>query len=121
VDRSLREGAIAGEDKFFRRPSSTAHLTRSGDGQQGLSPACRGRKRTIPRMARAKNMRGQWKYLVQSAEDDSPQNFEVIVCERLQEACVVDPDSPGNTVCKQAYRMQKMLAVGENGERGGLI
>ncbi len=46
--------------------------------------------------------------------------IQVTVCERSGSPCETDDDSPqgpGTTTCKQAYKIQKMLAVDETGAR----
>ncbi len=65
-------------DRFFR--SSFGEVTQGRDSEP-FRPACRSHTELIPRMARARNSRAKWKYLVQ-AERDEVQHFQVNTCTR---------------------------------------
>ncbi len=83
-----------------------------------IHPACASRTQDIPRLARAKNTRGKWKYLIQQRGEEV-QHFQVTFCTNAGSKCINDEDRPpveGMTTCKQAYKMQKMLAVDESGQ-----
>ena len=52
--------------------------------QQQITTACEGRKETIPVLARAKNLKGKWKYLVQKS-GNRVQHHEVGVQQQQQQ------------------------------------
>ena len=60
--------------KFLTSPKESGASTRNFDPE--LDPACNSRQEKIPRLARAKNINGNWKYLIQTNEDEVHQ-FQV--------------------------------------------
>ena len=68
------QSSILATDQFFKHEArdktslSPYTMTRIlSNLRENITTACKGRKETIPVMARAKNLKGKWKYLVQKS------------------------------------------------------
>ncbi len=68
LDNTDLDGGV--RDRFFRRELSTRVAS------SAIDPACHGKTTFIPRRARARNLAGKWKYLVQDRGSEV-QHFEV--------------------------------------------
>jgi len=111
-DRFFRAGAPINQDT----DSDGAHPRKIED--KNLELACASRTELIPRFARAKNIKGKWKYLLQ-ASDGNVQNYQITVCSTPGGVCVNDLDSPageGRTICRQIFKTEKLLALDESGD-----
>ncbi|CAB4064902.1 ALDH8A1 [Lepeophtheirus salmonis] len=78
------------------------------------------RREKLPNFGRSRNIKNKWKYIIQIAQIVNSSSYtEVLICEKPGKTCINDIDSPdgeGSTVCRQAYRRQRLLAMDENGE-----
>ncbi|TRY75079.1 hypothetical protein TCAL_12660 [Tigriopus californicus] len=103
--------------KFFPEPQDSPIVVRSGSIANDDLRACASRTETVPRYARAKNIEGNWKYLVQRPNGDV-QQVEITVCANPNAVCLNSldsPDGPNSVTCRQLYRNQKLLAVNASG------
>ncbi len=76
LDRTISSGSFETREHFFASPRLASNPIEGSQQQSDLSTACHSRSELIPRLARAKNLRGKWKYLVQE-EGNNVQHFQV--------------------------------------------
>jgi len=116
VDSQLLASPLV-RQKIFHSGGPGRLRTRVGlDEEAEEARACRGRRATVyPR--KAKNVRGQYLFIVNQAE--WRQAVEVEQCEAAGQVCRTDSDAPaaGTTACRQQFAAYKLYAINENSEQ----